>query len=117
MEAAVKWIELIRLLTAQKDVQALQDAIQAQIETLRNARGLQNVLAMRHATYGTDLAIVLVWNNEREPVKTREGLLLANCLQQFGSVDHAAWAVFYTYGSTLCRQRDKAMKLGEGAHK
>jgi len=24
---------------------------------------------MLHAAYGTDLAIVLVWENEREPVK------------------------------------------------
>ena len=89
----MKWIELIRLLAAPSDTKALQESIQAQIETLQNTHGLERVLAMLHATYGTDFAIVLVWRNRREPVKTREGLLLANCLQQFGSVDHAVWRV------------------------
>lgn len=93
MEAAVKWIELIRLLTAQKDVQALQDAIQTQLDTLRNMSGLERTLAMVHAAYGTDFAVVLVWHNQREPVKTREGLLLADCLRQFGMVDHAVWRI------------------------
>ena len=93
MEAAMRWIEFIRLLTAQKDVDALQHAIDAQLETLRNTHGLERVQAMLHATYGTDFAIILVWENQREPVKTREGLVLANCLQQFGLIDHAVWSI------------------------
>lgn len=88
-----QWIEIVRLVSAPKDVQMLQKEIRAQIDGLEKTPGLERALVMLHAIYGTDFAIVLVWNNEREPVKTREGLLLADGLRQFGSVDHAIWSV------------------------
>jgi hypothetical protein len=92
-ETMAEWVEIVRVLTAPKDVKALQKDIGVQLDRLQNTPGLGRALAMLHATYGTDFAIVLVWKDEREPMKTREGLLLADCLQQFGSVDHAVWTV------------------------
>ena len=89
----MRWIEYIRLLTAEEEVCTLQHAIDAQLATLRNTRSLERALTMRRATYGTDIAIILVWKNQREPVKTREGLGLVNFLQQFGSIDHAVWRI------------------------
>ncbi len=46
---------------------------------------------MRHGLYDGDLAVVVVWVNEVEPQKTREGLMVAQRLSNFGSVDHAVW--------------------------
>ena len=89
----MEWIEIIRLLGAAQDVQALQAGIRTQLNGLQNTPGLEKVLVMLHAMYATDFAIVLVWKNDREPVKTREGLLLADCLHKFGPVDHGVWTV------------------------
>lgn len=89
----MEWLEIIRLLGAPQDVRAIQDAIGPQLDQLRNTPGLKRALTMLNATYATDFAVTLVWENRREPVKTREGLLLASCLQDFGSVDHAVWRV------------------------
>jgi hypothetical protein len=89
----MEWLEIVRLLSAPQDVPALQESIRPQLEGLQKTPGLKRALAMLNATYATDFAITLVWENERQPVKTREGLLLAACLQQFGSVDHAVWRI------------------------
>ena len=47
---------------------------------------------MQHAIYEGDLAVVLVWiARGHRPVKSREGLMIAEQLQRLGSVDHAVW--------------------------
>jgi hypothetical protein len=112
----MEWLEIIRLLSAPQDVQALQESIRPQLDGLQKTPGLKRALAMLNAAYATDFAIALVWENEREPVKTREGLLLADCLQRFGSVDHAVWTVLPDMPRRLT---DRAIekRLGEGAAK
>jgi hypothetical protein len=93
LETRMEWVEIIRLVSAPQDVNVLQESIRAQVNGLKKTQGLKRALVMLHAMYGTDFAVVLVWENDRQPVKTREGLLLADCLQQYGSVDHAVWTV------------------------
>jgi hypothetical protein len=111
-----EWIEIVRLLGAPLDVETLQQGIRAQLDDLQKTPGLVRALVMLHAAYGTDFAIVLVWKDQREPAKTREGLLLADCLQHFGSVDHAVWTVLPAMPE---RWNDKgvAQKSGEGTVK
>jgi len=93
MVEIVEWIEIIRLRSIPKDVQMLRDSIREQLENMPKSAGLERVRVMLNAEYETDFAVVLVWKNDREPVKTREGLLLADCMQRYGSVDHAVWKI------------------------
>ncbi len=87
----MKWMEMIRLMSS---VGGHEDAIAAAGRQLREIEGATRgveVYLLQHALYDGDLAALLVWNNDRQPVRTREGLLLAQNLHRFGTVDHAVW--------------------------
>jgi hypothetical protein len=88
-----EWLEIIRVLGAFPESHPVREEIQLRLDETRKAAGLKRSMLMTKASYGSDFAVVLLWENARQPVKTREGLALAQYLQQFGSVDHAAWQV------------------------
>ena len=62
-----------------------------QVEEMEDTALGAEIFFMQHALYDGDLAVVVVWMNEVEPQKTREGLLVAERLKELGSVDHAVW--------------------------
>ena len=66
---------------------SLEDAV----SEVRQADGLDEAFILQHAMYNGDLVIVLVWDNERQPTKTREGILMAEQSKRHGSVDHSIW--------------------------
>jgi len=69
-------------------------------------KGIKNAWVIIQSAYEYDLAVVLFWENERQPVKTREGLYIANYLEQFGSVNHAVWTVFSEVNDISPRQSE-----------
>jgi len=86
-----KWIELIRVRSSASALEAALPDLQTRVRELDDALDDAETFFLKHAIYDGDLAVGVVWRNEIEPGKTREGLMLAERLQQLGSVDHAVW--------------------------
>ena len=94
------WVETIRVLSSAQGVELLKKELNALLRELRDAEGMKDTFIMLHATHAGDLDVVLLWENERRPVQTREGLSIAKYLQQFGSVDHEVWSILH--GAAPC---------------
>lgn len=87
----MKWIELIRV---RSSTTALEEEISSLLKDIREideSANAEEAFVMRHGLYEGDLAVVMVWKNGVEPVKTREGLLLAERLRDLGQINHAVW--------------------------
>lgn len=65
--------------------------VEAQVRELDASLADAETLVVQHALYDGDLAVVVVWRNDRAPQKSREGLLVAAQLERLGSIDHAVW--------------------------
>jgi hypothetical protein len=77
-------------LTAAALHEAMPSLLQQVQEIEESASGAETSF-MRHALYDGDLAVVVVWKDGSKPQKTREGLMLAERLQELGLIDHAVW--------------------------
>ncbi len=87
----MKWIEKIRLLTSNGGRKiAIEVAVQRLIDIEGHSKNVE-IYLLQNALYEGDLSVLLVWENERDPVKSREGLLLAENLQAYGPVNHTVW--------------------------
>ncbi len=89
----MKWVEMIRVQSSKERVAALAAPLQVRVRDLSQAAGIEEVVVLQHALHDGSLAILLVWNDGRVPLKTREGLLTSDWLQEFGAVDHAVWVL------------------------
>ncbi len=86
----MKWIELIRVRSSVGVLQEAMPLLQKQIQEIEKTAKAETFF-MQHALYDGDLAVVVMWLNEIRPQKTREGLMIAEWLQELGTVDHAVW--------------------------
>lgn len=93
MYVMMNWIEMIRARSSASALQEAGEMLKEQVSAIKGAAGLSDVVVLRHALYDGDLAVLLVWKNGCAPVKSREGMVLAESLQHLGSVDHAVWTV------------------------
>ncbi len=66
-------------------------SIQKKIKEIEKAPNGAETFFMQHALYDGDLAVVVVWMNGVKPDRTREGLMIAERLQELGTIDHAVW--------------------------
>lgn len=89
----MKWMEIIQVRTSADGGGKGFQVMQERVADLRDATGLLFITLLKHQQYLGDIAAVLVWNNQRQPVKTREGYALADTMSQYGSIDHAVWEV------------------------
>lgn len=87
----MKWVEMIRLRSTSSGLLAGLPTILEQVKQINDVSGAKDAMVLKHALYDGDLAVVLVWENGRDPVRTREGLLLAEGLGRYGMVDHGVW--------------------------
>jgi hypothetical protein len=87
----MKWIELIRVRSSVVALQEAMPSLQKQIKEIEEETSGAETFFMQHALYDGDLAVVVVWKGGGKPGKSREGLLLAERLQELGSIDHAVW--------------------------
>jgi len=98
----MRWIEMIRMRSSsvwpEQDWRSLATQVR---EIAAGTTGMRDVMVFKHALFDGDLAIVLVWDNDRQPVRTREGLMLAESLQRLGMVDHAVWMAVPGFGERL----------------
>lgn len=88
---AMKWIEFIRVRSSAATIEEAIPSLRKEINEINASTNAAETFMAQHAIYNGDLSVVLMWKNEIEPMKTREGLLLAEKLQHLGSVDHAVW--------------------------
>ena len=86
-----KWIELIRVRSSARALEAAMPGLVSQVREMDDALSEAETFLLKHALYEGDLAVGVVWRSGIEPGKTREGLMLAERLGELGSVDHAVW--------------------------
>lgn len=89
----MKWMEMIRVRSSAQGVQAMREYLSVHMPTYRGVAHVENAFVLKHALYDEDLAIMFVWNSDREPDKTREGHFLARYCAQYGAVDHSIWCM------------------------
>lgn len=87
----MKWIEFIRVRSSATALQGAIPDLKKTIKEINASESSDEIFMAQHALYNGDLSVVVVRDNESQPVKSREGLLLAERLQHLGPVDHALW--------------------------
>ena len=87
----MKWVELIRVRSSADAIKEAIPLLKDKIDEISHSTNAEETFMANHALYDGDLSVVVVWNNDIEPKKSREGLLLAEQLCQLGPVDHAVW--------------------------
>lgn len=88
----MRWIEMIRVSATRGTIQDMLTSIKDHLLFFENVgKGLERILVVVHTEYRDDLAVILIWNNEHPPAKSREGLMLADYLVSRGIVGHTVW--------------------------
>ena len=87
----MKWMEMIRVRSSSGSLEKGMPEVVQQTQEIGRTSGVADAMVLQHALYDGDLAVVLVWDTDRGPAQTREGLVLAERLQHYGMVDHAVW--------------------------
>jgi hypothetical protein len=86
----MKWIEMIRLRSAEKAPESLKTLFSASTENV--PPGLIGAGIYRHALWETDWSLHLRWDSENpEKNGSALGIRLAQALKEFGLVDHSIW--------------------------
>ncbi len=84
----MKWMEFIKVQTAQANVAAKLLQI---IKGCSQCQGLMEARVFRHASVD-DCSVFLLWNTERpEQPGSSVGLHLCKTMKQYGLVDHSVW--------------------------
>ncbi len=91
----MQWVEFIHMRSHPTGLELNLATLTGQIGDCR-AEHLASKTVLKHSIYPGDLAVVLTWENDRHPVKTREGLALAEFMSRHGSVEHGVWEVVTT---------------------
>ncbi len=86
----MKWLEFVHVRASAAGMEWNIPALNEQLALCR-AEQLAGVSVVRHTLYPGDLAVILTWQNDRQPVKTREGMAIAEYLNRFGAVEHGVW--------------------------
>ena len=109
----MKWIEMIRVRSSSGSLEKGMSAIVARAREIRKVSGIADAMVLKHALFEGDLAVVLLWDNDRQPVRTREGLVLADSLQRYGMVDHGVWTAETGFEQGMaCAEQDAPMHEG-----
>ncbi|MBT3294624.1 MAG: hypothetical protein HN919_00455 [Verrucomicrobia bacterium] len=112
----MKWMEIVRVMSsADDDRAALIEEVTNQLAEIMEAYVDANTMLLQHALYEGDLAAVLAWDNDREPVRSREGLMLAQNLQRHGAIDHAVWRAAPGFERQVQACADKSQVAQKGS--
>ncbi len=86
----MKWLEVIKLRSAGKDSQLLEELLLS-IEKFSQS-GLVERKKFHHAALESDWSVHLLWESNRpEQNGSSLGLRLAKAFEEFGLVDHTVW--------------------------
>jgi len=96
----MRWIEIVQVRTGVEGGGPGLRVLKQHAQGLRGATGLGLITILKHTQYFGDIAAVLIWANDRAPVKTREGYALADAMAQYGLTDHSVWEVVTEHPTT-----------------
>ena len=82
---------MIRVRSSTAAIEEVMPALLTEMNEINASAEQVETFVMQHAIYDGDLSLVVVWQTQRKPEKTRQGLMFAERLQQIGTVDHAIW--------------------------
>ncbi len=85
------WVEAIRVRSSATALEKAATALNNEVKKINELVSVEKAFIMQHAKYDGDLIVFMLWNNEVKPDKTREGLMIAERLQELGTIDHAVW--------------------------
>jgi len=86
----MKWIEIIRLRSAENASEPLKAFLPAMGKN--GQPGLLEARIYRHASWETDWSLHLLWESGKpEKNGSTLGLRLSRALEEFGLVDHSVW--------------------------
>ena len=83
-----EWIEQIRVRSTAAALDQALPALRDQVEAIDASLPSVQPFFLQHALYAGDLAVVLVWQPDVVPEKTREGLHDLSLRQQPSTVGH-----------------------------
>lgn len=87
----MKWFEMIRVRSSAEALVEIIPSLRTKINQINGSEKQVEALLLQHALYRGDLSLLVAWNNEQIPAKTKQGLMFADQLQLIGPVDHAVW--------------------------
>jgi hypothetical protein len=86
----MKWLEVIRLRSAEKDSELLKELLLSFDKA--SQRGLVEMKTYHHAALETDVSVHLLWESEQpEQNGSSLGLRIGQALKEFGLIDHSVW--------------------------
>jgi hypothetical protein len=87
---AMEWKEIVYICSSNANCQRLEKALPEQCQAIEKAEGLQAIEVFKVDRCRYDLAVMLSWDMPivDEPRQSREALLLAEFMEQFGLIDH-----------------------------
>ncbi len=84
-------IEMVRVRSTPEAVSEAMPTIKKRIDSLRRELVAGDIRVMQHNTYLGDISVFIVWDSDRGSEKSREGLLMAEILQEIGAQNHFIW--------------------------
>lgn len=90
----MKWMEMMRVRSTAAGVDEMMGYLSPRLASLQeNSKGLNGVYVLVHGQYEGDLAVIMVWDNDCPPAKSREGIRLSDFLIRYGPVGHGIWTL------------------------
>lgn len=87
----MRWIEVIKVRTLERTENVREHLVMVG-RTFAGIQGLVNADVYTGLTNPTDIAIHLLWENDRKPPQGSEiALRIVEELKKFGLVDHSIW--------------------------
>lgn len=89
----MKWVEFIHVRSSPQVRETLCESLRQPVGECAADKSVTGAAVLKHAAYPGDVAVMLTWENDLHPVKTREGIGLAELMGRAGSVEHSVWEV------------------------
>ncbi len=89
----MKWNEIIHILASEERIKRLLQTLPKELEATMEAEqeNLVDIQLMHNSVFKSNLAVVLIWQSNNTPSKSKLGFLLSDRLSSDGMIDHSIW--------------------------
>lgn len=101
----MKWVEFIHVRSSPQAREALCESLRQPVGECAAVKSVTGAVVLKHAAYPGDVAVMLTWENDRQPVKTLEGIGLAEFMGRAGSVEHSVWEVVSSHEENISEKQ------------
>ena len=84
-------VEMVRVRSTPEAVCDAMSSITECLENMRTTTSASDIKIFRLSRYEGDLAVFIFWDHSTTREKSREGLMVAEILQQIGAFNHFVW--------------------------